>query len=106
MTKIIVRREKAIWQDRGRQYIILLDGCEIGRVSNGAELEFDVEPGKHAVQMKIDWCHSRQFDIDVRLAETAILECGPNASPFLALLYITLWKNRYIWLRDCRKMNA
>jgi hypothetical protein len=25
---------------------------------------------------------------------------GPNAHPFLALLYVTFLKNRYLWLRD------
>ena len=106
MTKIIVRRKKAIWQDRARKYTVLLDGREIARVSNGSEVEFDVEPGKHTVQMQIDWCHSQKFELDVRLAEPVILECGPNASPFSAIFYITLWKNKYIWLRGLRNVNV
>jgi hypothetical protein len=99
MTKIIVRRTNAIWQDKARQYAVLLDGKEIAAVSNGSEVAFDTEPGKHTVQMKIDWCRSPEFEVDVQ-AEAVILECGPNASPFLALFYITLWKNKYIWLRS------
>ena len=99
MTKIIVRRKKAVWQDRARKYSVLLDGDEIARVSNGSEVEFDVEPGKHTVQLQIDWCRSQKIEIDVRVSEPVILECGPNASPFLAFFYITLRKNNYIWLR-------
>ena len=49
MTKIIVRRKKSIWQDRARKYTVLLDGSEIASVSNGSEVDFDVEPGKHSV---------------------------------------------------------
>lgn len=99
MTKIIVRRTKAVWQDRARKYTVLLDGKEVAQVSNGSEAVFDVEPGKHTVQMQIDWCQSRKFEVDASIAEPLILECGPNASPFLAFLYVTLWKNDYIWLR-------
>lgn len=99
MTKIIVRRTKAIWQDRARKYNVLLDGKEVTRVSNGSEVEFEVEPGKHTVQMQIDWCSSQKFEVDATAAEPLILECGPNASPFLAFLYVTVWKNKYIWLR-------
>lgn len=98
MTKVIVRRANAVWQDKVRKYTILLDGKEIATVSNGSEVAFDVEPGRHEVQMSIDWCTSRKLEIDVA-AEPLTLECGPNASPFSALLYISLWKNDYIWLR-------
>jgi hypothetical protein len=98
MTKIIVRRTNAIWQDKARKYTVLLDGKEIAAVSNGSAVEFEAEPGKHTVQMKIDWCCSPMLEVDVQ-AEPVVFECGPNASPFLVLLYITLWKNKYIWLR-------
>jgi hypothetical protein len=100
MTKIIVRRKNAIWQDRARKYTVLLNEKEIAGVSNGSEVEFDVEPGRHTVQMQIDWCHSRKFEIDVPIGKPVILECGPNASPLSALFYITVWKNKYIWLRE------
>jgi len=99
MTKVIIKRVKTKWQDRVRDYVILLDGKEIKRISNGSDVEFIVEPGKHTVQMKIDWCSSLKFDVDIAAGESKILECGPNASPFSGLLYIALWKSKYIWLR-------
>jgi hypothetical protein len=106
MAKIIVRRESAIWQDMARKYTVLLDGVEIAKVSNDSEVEFDVEPGKHTVQMQIDWCHSRKVEVDVFSAEPLVLECGPNASPFSALFYITMWKNKYIWLRGSGEVSV
>ena len=30
---------------------------------------------------------------------TVAMVCGPNANPWLVLLYIRLWRNRYLWLR-------
>lgn len=99
MTKIVVRREKSHLQDIIRDYTILLNGKEVARVSNGAEAEFDVEPGKHTVQMKIDWCRSLALDVNVDAEKTVTLLCGPNFSLLLGFLYITVWRNKYIWLR-------
>jgi len=69
MTKVIIKRVKTKWQDRVRDYVILLDGKEIKRISNGSDVEFIVEPGKHTVQMKIDWCSSLKFDVDIAAGE-------------------------------------
>jgi hypothetical protein len=99
MTKIIVRREKSNMQDLLRDYAVLVDGKVVAHVSNGAETEFDVEPGKHTVQMKIDWCRSLALDVDVDSGKTVTLLCGPNVSILLGLLYITVWRNKYMWLR-------
>lgn len=99
MAKIIVRRSKAWWQDRARKYVVLINGKEVANVPNGGQLELPVEPGTHTVRMKIDWCGSREFNVDVGAEESVTLECGPNASPFSAFFYITMWKDKYIWLR-------
>lgn len=99
MTKIVVSREKSSLQDVFRDYTILLDGKEVARVANGAETEIDVEPGKHTVQMKIDWCRSLALDVDVDAGKTVTLLCGPNFSILLGFLYITVWRNKYMWLR-------
>lgn len=98
MTKIIVRREKALFHDLLRDYAVLVDGREVARVSNGAEVAFDVAPGKHTIQMKIDWCGSAKLEINPAMGETVILTCGPNGSIVLGILYISIWKNKYIWL--------
>jgi len=99
MTKIVVRREKSNLQDIIRDYTILLNGKEVARVANGAETEFSVEPGKHTVQLKIDWCKSLALDVHVETGKTETLLCGPNSSILLGLLYITVWRNKYMWLR-------
>lgn len=86
-------------QDIIRDYTVLLDGREVARVANGAETEVSVEPGKYSVQMKIDWCRSLALDVHVDSGETVTLLCGPNFSILLGLLYITVWRNKYMWLR-------
>jgi len=94
-----LRRVKAFWQDRGRDYVVLVDGRETGRIGNDGELSLRLPAGEHRVRLAIDWCGSPECGITVPADGTVKLECGPSATPFLALLYISVWRNRYIWLR-------
>lgn len=99
MAELMLHRRASLWQDRVRDYHLLLDGREAGRVANGATLRLELSPGHHTLQMAIDWCRSPPLEISLAEGESARLECGANAHPLLALLYISLWKDRYLWLR-------
>lgn len=82
-----------------RDYAVLIDGKKVASVSNAADAEIPVQAGKHRVQLKIDWCGSPPIDVEVGAGQTVVVDCGPNSNPLLALLYITFWKGKYIWLR-------
>ncbi len=99
MTAFVVRRKYISWQDRLRSYRVLVDGKEVAEVANGSEIRVDTNPGKHVVQMKIDWCRSKELEVSIEAGETQVLECGPNATPLLALVYITVLRKEYLWLR-------
>lgn len=98
MAEIVVRRMEASWQDRKRSYGIFIDGTQAAKVANGKEVRIPLLPGKHVVVLKIDWCKSNTVDVELRPDEVKTLECGPNAKPLLALLYITMFRHRYLWL--------
>lgn len=98
MSQIVIRRVNAAWVDRGRDYRILVDGVERASVANGSAVEIPVEPGAHSVRMKVDWCYSKELLITADADAPVLLECGPNATPILALLYTTLLRNSYLWL--------
>lgn len=99
MTEIVIRRDSALWQDRGRKYRVFVDGKEATTVGRGEEARIPVEAGRHVVQLKIDWCRSPSVEIDIEPGAVGVLECGPNCKPLLELLYITVWRNKYLWLR-------
>lgn len=99
MSEILVRRKAALWRDRARNYVVFIDGTEVAKVANGAEVRIPVLPGEHVVVLKIDWCKSNPVQVAVQPGKVSTLECGPNSTSLLALLYITLLSNRYIWLR-------
>lgn len=99
MSEIVVRRKAALWRDRSRNYRIFVDGTEAAKVANGKEVGIPVLPGEHVVVLKIDWCKSNPIQVEVQPGKVNTLECGPNGTPLLALLFITLLRNRYLWLR-------
>lgn len=82
--------------DRLRAYTLLVDGEERGKLKQGETIETELGPGLHRVQMKLDWATSPVLtvpgDSDVEL------RCAAAAHPLLALLYVTVWSDRYIRL--------
>ncbi len=57
-----------------RNYVIYIDGNACGKIGNGELKIFNVKPGKHRISAKIDWCGSRDFDIEVEKNETIELK--------------------------------
>jgi hypothetical protein len=84
--------------DRSREYIMLVDGDELGRVRHGQDLTLTVPPGHHLVGLRIDWCRSEVLDIDLAAAEEVHLECRARPA-WQALYWISLGRNRYIAIR-------
>ena len=99
MAELIVRRRAAWYQDRMRDYIVLVDGSERGRVGSDAEVRVRVEPGRHTVQLQIDWCGSPAVDVDVAAGSAQVLDCGPNATPLTAFFYVIFRAGRYLTLQ-------
>lgn len=99
MAELIVCRRFALWRDVARAYRVLVDGAECGTVAHRGELRIPITPGHHRVQVKIDWCASAPLDVDVAAGVEQVLDCGPNGNPLLVILYITVWKSKYLWLR-------
>ncbi len=99
MPVIEVARTKAWWRDRFRAYEVLVDGEVAGALKRGEKVAISVEPGWHEVLARIDWCGSPPVALDLAPGQTARLECAPNAHLLLLLLYLTIWRNRYVSLR-------
>lgn len=99
---LIVRRKKDLWQDIARDYQVLVDGRCVASVGRGQEVRIAIAAGQHAVQMKIDWCTSAELTFDAAAGGEVALDCGGNANPLLAMLYVTIWKNKYLWLRHAQ----
>ena len=85
MASIRIERRPTPWVDRARAYKVAIDGERMGSVGFGQEQVFEVAPGRHQVQLHIDWCRSRPVEVDVAEGAEVRLACsGRNA---VAALY-------------------
>lgn len=96
MARVSLYRERVAWADIFRAYTLLVDGVARGTVKQGETLEIELSPGDHRLQMKIDWATSPELSVSGD--RDVALRCRANANPFLMLLYITIWRGRYIRL--------
>ena len=98
MTVLVIRRLHAPWIDRARNYKVLVDGQQRALIGDDATVQIGVTPGQHVVRLKVDWCGSPEVAVTVPHGAIVRLECRPNAGALSALLYVTIWRNRYISL--------
>jgi hypothetical protein len=70
--RIIINRSSE-WMNKARAFKVMIDGQQAGTVKNGSSEEFKVEPGNHKVFCKVDWCSSREFELNLSPGETEYL---------------------------------
>ncbi len=78
MPSIIVRRSGS-FRDALRKYKVLVDGEVVGKVGRNKQIDVEVSPGQHEVQMKIDWSRSEPVTVDTSTGDVRLV-CGPPAS--------------------------
>ncbi len=99
MSSIVIHRS-ASWPDKLRAYQVFLDGEQVGLVKDGAEITIQTTPGTHSIQLRIDWCSSPELHVSVAAGKTEMLACGANSKLLLALLYASIWRGKYIWIKQ------
>jgi hypothetical protein len=100
-TTIAVSRDRG-YADRLRDYRVLLDGSEIGRIGNGGEKSFEFAAGRHLLMMKVDWGRSNILSFEVGADQSIQFRCGSSLRGWrlvLALYYATFGFRNYLWLR-------
>ncbi len=72
MAKIIIERISE-WNNKTREVGIYIDGKKVGTIDDGKTLEYDIEPGKHEVFAKTNWCYSQKIELDTAETTTTSL---------------------------------
>ena len=87
-TKIVINRQSE-WVNKRRDYKIVIDCAEAGKLANGGSEEFTLTPGMHKVQCKINWCSSPELELEIKDGETKFLKTGSEMK-FYTVGYIIL----------------
>lgn len=93
-----IKRERG-YVDKARSYKVVLNGEVVASITQNQELELQITPGTHRLYLSIDWCRSPEVSFVYTQTPVSFV-CGSAANPFLGLLYVTVWRDRYIWLRQ------
>lgn len=95
---LLVRRAER-FADQFGQYRVIVDGRDIGGVANGQTTSFQVGPGEHTIQLRIQWCTSPQLEFESTPGAVVVVECSaPDADIFI--LWRTLFRRtRHISVR-------
>ena len=72
MPTLIINRTNE-YANRWRAIDIYVDGQKTGVIGSGETKEFDILPGAHIVNCKIDWCGSNDVQIDISGNEVKLL---------------------------------
>ena len=101
MTVLVMRRLPGK-QDREYPYRVIVDGRQRAQLVDDSTVQIGLTPGEHRVGLNVKWCGSREVVFTIQPGEIVRMECRPNVRPLLALLYITLWRKRYIALETVK----
>ena len=75
MSKISINRTSE-FNNRARNYGLYIDSKKVDAISNGQTKEYEIEPGKHEIYFKIDWCSSQTLLFELKENETKIFKVG------------------------------
>lgn len=73
MTKIIIERNSE-WNNKAREIGIYIDGEKVGTIDDGKTQEYNLEPGKHEIFAKVDWCSSQKIKLNTDDTTTTTLK--------------------------------
>lgn len=100
-TQITVRRTTS-YADRLRAYKVKIDGVVVGSLRALDSATIPVAPGRHSMELRIDWGGSERIDFEVKPGEQVFFECGSSLNGWrvlLALFYAILRPHQWLWLR-------
>jgi hypothetical protein len=95
---IQLSRAQGGYRDLLRRYAVLIDEVQAGRIGRGQTLRFDVSPGLHELQLKIDWCFSTRLTTEVEPGDSVYFACSPSGDASEGLAAVTANKGDYISL--------
>jgi hypothetical protein len=105
VTQIRLVRDSG-WADRLRAYHVIVDGEEVGEISNGETKDFRVSPGHHQIRLKIDWCGSNILAFEVAEGDKPTFYAKSNlrrGRVWLGLWYALFARGRYLLIEHGTK---
>jgi hypothetical protein len=81
---------------------VLIDGELRGRLSSAQSKVFDVEPGHHTVEIRMQLLRSPPLDLDALPGQTKFVRCDLRRFPFVLGYYYRAF-HKGLTLQECEK---
>lgn len=106
MGTIRISRVAGQYADKLRAYRVVIDGTTVGKIKAGEEQSFEVDPGQHVVQLRVDWARSRKLEVDVVDAGEVELQCQARQALDATLHSFVLLGANYMYLRPADQVTT
>ncbi|MEV6695239.1 hypothetical protein AB0M35_27580 [Micromonospora sp. NPDC051196] len=83
LVRVVVRRPHGFWRDQLRAYELVVDGQSYGRIRRGEEVRFEVAPGSHWAQARIDWTGSPRLAFHAAPGDEVVLQVEPAGNSLM-----------------------
>ncbi|MDX6615431.1 MAG: hypothetical protein QOD60_522 [Solirubrobacterales bacterium] len=89
--------------DLMRSYSVWIDAQKVGEIRRRQRRNWEVEPGHHTLQLKIDWCESPALEFDLAAEAEALFVC--KAQGTTTTLYSLRRPGEYIRLERVESLS-
>jgi hypothetical protein len=83
--RITMDRAARGWLNSARSYRVLIDGEAVTRVKYGKTVSVAAAPGRHELQLAVDWARSPKLQLDLADGQELRIRCGPYGNPLMSL---------------------
>jgi hypothetical protein len=95
---VTIKRRAWPFADLMRSYSVWIDAEKVGEIRRRQRRSWEVEPGHHTLQLKIDWCESPALEFDLAAEAEALFVC--KAQGTTTTLYSLRRPGEYIHLEQ------
>ena len=83
--RITIERTARGWLGSARSYRVLVDDRRVARVRYGQTVTVIATPGRHQLQLAVDWARSPKLELDLVDGHQLHVRCGPYGNPLVSL---------------------
>ena len=83
--QITIDRAARGWLNSARSYRVLIDGEAVTQVKYGKTVTVAAAPGRHELQLALDWTRSPKLQLDLTEGQELRVRCGPYGNPLMSL---------------------
>jgi hypothetical protein len=83
--RITIERAPRGWLNSARSYRVLIDDRPVAGVKYGQAVTVAAAPGRHQLQLAVDWTRSPKLKFDLAEDQELRVRCGPYGNPLVSL---------------------